>query len=173
MANRSVAFPALPLPFVAVAPSLPISCLLSQVQSILDTTERGGHVAYRILIVEDDSELLGLMSTWLSRGSFECVCCETAVEAVDAIAVQVPDAAILDVRLPGMDAFELVEVVRARGDDFPVILFTGALDAEVAARASALGVADILSKSAPLSVVEAKLRMVLAERASAEGAPTP
>jgi two-component system, OmpR family, response regulator len=127
-------------------------------------------VTYHILIVEDDSDLLGLMGTWLGRGSFECTCCETAEEALDAVAAHRPDAAILDVRLPGMDAFELVELVRARGDDFPVILFTGALDAEVAARASALGVADILSKSAPLSVVEAKLRMVLAERASAEGA---
>jgi DNA-binding response OmpR family regulator len=135
------------------------------------TIENEGHVTYRILIVEDDRDLLELMSTWLSRGQFECTCCETAEDAVEAIAARVPDAAILDVRLPGMDAFELVELVRSRGEDFPVILFTGALDAEVAARASALGVADILSKSAPLSVVEAKLHMVLAERASAERAP--
>ena len=125
-------------------------------------------MTYRILIVEDDTDLLELMSTWLSRGSFECTCCETAEQALDAIAAHAPDAAILDVRLPGMDAFELVELVRARGVDFPVILFTGLLDAQVAARASALGVADILSKSAPLSVVEAKLHMVLAEHASAQ-----
>jgi two-component system OmpR family response regulator len=127
-------------------------------------------VNQRVLIVEDDTDLLELMSTWLSRGSFDCVCCATAEDALDEITRRPPDAAILDVRLPGMDAFELVELVRARGVDFPVILFTGALNAEVAARASELGVADILSKSAPLSVVEAKLHMVLAESAATEGA---
>ena len=130
-------------------------------------------MTYRILIVEDDTDLLELMSTWLSRGSFDCTCCETAEQALEIIADDPPDAAILDVRLPGMDAFGLVELVHAHGVDFPVILFTGLLDANVAARASELGVADILSKSAPLSVVEAKLHMVLAERASARGASTP
>ncbi len=122
---------------------------------------------YRVLIVEDDTDLLDLMGTWLTRASFECVCCETAEEALAACDEATPDAAILDVRLPGMDAFELVELVRERGKDFPVILFTGHVDAATASRARELGVADILSKTAPLSVVETKLQMVLAESAAA------
>lgn len=126
---------------------------------------------HRVLIVEDDPSLLELMGTWLSHGGFDCECWSTAEAALASIEAAAPDAAILDVRLPGMDAFELVELVRARGVDFPVILFTGHVDAEVAARASALGVADILSKTAPLSVVETKLHMVLAERGAAAAGP--
>jgi DNA-binding NarL/FixJ family response regulator len=76
------------------------------------------------------------------------------------------------VRLPVMDAFELMERAKAAGARFPVILFTGAIDSEVVTKASAAGVADIVSKSSPLSVVEAKLHMVLGENVSPAGAPS-
>lgn len=122
---------------------------------------------YRILVVEDDRDLLELMGTWLGHDSFDVVCCLDGPTALQRIAETVPDAAILDVRLPGMDAFELMEHARAAGVEFPVILFTGAIDSEVTAKAAAAGVADIVSKSSPLSVVEAKLHMVLGENVGA------
>jgi DNA-binding response OmpR family regulator len=129
-------------------------------------------VSYRILVVEDDQDLLELMGTWLSRDSFEIVCCLDGATALERIAEAVPDAAILDVRLPAMDAFELMARAKAAGAEFPVILFTGAIDSEVITRASEAGVADIVSKSSPLSVVEAKLHMVLGENVSAAGRPS-
>lgn len=117
----------------------------------------------RILVVEDDPDLLDLMTTWLGRDGLTIVGCTDGVAALAGIAEGRPDAAILDVRLPGMDAFELMARAKADGFVFPVILFTGAVDPEIVAKAASAGVADIVSKSSPLSVVEAKLQMVLAE----------
>ena len=53
---------------------------------------------------------------------------------------------ILDQHMPEMDGLTIIEAMRRDGDSIPVILITGRLDVQIAARAAALGTIAILEK---------------------------
>jgi two-component system cell cycle response regulator len=75
-----------------------------------------------------------------------------------------PDVVLLDVELPGLSGFEVLERLRERpgGDEVPVIFLTGRVDSEVAARAVAAGAHDYLKK--PFEPSELLARVAAAAR---------
>ena len=69
----------------------------------------------QILLVEDDSELARQTGLWLREAGHTSVWHERGATALSALASENFDAAILDVGLPDMDGFTLVEQMRDRG----------------------------------------------------------
>ncbi len=78
----------------------------------------------RVLAVDDDPQVLGLLTRVLTRDGFDVTALATASEALDAIRRNPPDIVLLDVNLSGQDGFEVLAKVRD-GIDLPVILVTG------------------------------------------------
>lgn len=81
-------------------------------------------VTARVLLVEDEPSLLGLLTRYLSRSGFEVVACATPDEALRAGG---PFAsAVIDYSLPGMNGEELLAQLRGSNPGLPAVLTSGA-----------------------------------------------
>ena len=69
---------------------------------------------YRILLVEDDTELASMVADFLSQHEFYVAIETRGDTAVERIHKENPEAVVLDVNLPGLDGFEVCRAVRGR-----------------------------------------------------------
>ena len=79
---------------------------------------------YNVLVVEDDANILKLMSIRLKKSGFNVLQAENAKEALAVIHSGDADIMVADVMMPGMDGFRLVEKIREEGNRMPIILAT-------------------------------------------------
>ena len=81
----------------------------------------------KILVVEDMDSVVTLLRTLLERESFQVAVAEDGVEALEAVRREKPDLVLLDLILPGLDGFEVLQ--RIREDPItahlPVIILSG------------------------------------------------
>lgn len=85
----------------------------------------------RILVVDDDEDLLATVCTMLEQArGYQVETAQSGFAAGLAVARFRPDAILLDIRMPGMDGFEVVKELRARlpGRGVPVVACTGYAD---------------------------------------------
>ena len=126
----------------------------------------------KVLIVEDDDLVALAMRDVLSLVGFNVVSVAATVsEALCEAEITQPEIAIFDVKLAGKpDGIEGVGVLRGMFK-IPVVFVTGTLDAELQARAEAVGLAAVLHKPVPshqlISAVQNALRSPGAEAARA------
>jgi len=76
----------------------------------------------RILIVEDEVPISDLLKITLSGEGYSCACAYDGLKASEILAKEQFDLVLLDVMLPGIDGFELMEYIRSI--DTPVIFIT-------------------------------------------------
>ena len=81
--------------------------------------------AYRILYVEDDPGLREVGLQLLKSQGYEVLAAEDGFEALMALKRSLPDVIISDLRMPNMNGFELLSVVRRRFPTIPVIVISG------------------------------------------------
>lgn len=115
----------------------------------------------RILLVEDETELAAALAAALSRHHAVVDHVPTLAAASAALASGVHDAVLLDRRLPDGDGLDLLQQLRARRIDTPVIVLTarGGLEDRVAGLDR--GADDYLAKPFAVEEVLARLRAVL------------
>src|SRR5262245_39439501 len=77
-----------------------------------------------LLVVEDDPNILELLSASLRFAGFEVRSATSGSAAVSAAQDQRPDLVVLDVMLPDVDGFEVIKRLRAGGDRVPVVFLT-------------------------------------------------
>lgn len=75
----------------------------------------------RVLIVEDERALAGMIAAYLTRAGFETSAVHTGDEAVAAVRDQAPDVVILDLGLPGMDGIEVCRQIRTFTDCYVIV----------------------------------------------------
>ncbi len=80
---------------------------------------------YRILIVEDDEGLREFGKLLLIAQGYEILCAEDGFEGLAALKQSLPDIIISDLRMPNMNGFEFLSVVRRRFPNIPVIAISG------------------------------------------------
>jgi CheY-like chemotaxis protein len=118
-------------------------------------------LASRILIVDDQPGNLRLLEDLLGREGFGNVLSTTdSAQAVDLYTAFDPDLVLLDLLMPELDGFAVLErLARCRGmDDFrPVLVLTADATRDAKRRALSLGAKDFLTK--PFDTVEAMLRI--------------
>jgi CheY-like chemotaxis protein len=76
---------------------------------------RDGYEPRRILVVDDKADNRGLLRALLEPVGFEVVQAENGVQALAVLDEQLPDAVLLDMRMPVMDGYEVLRRVRASG----------------------------------------------------------
>lgn len=103
-------------------------------------------MAARILVVDDDPDLLNLLRLHLSSAGYEVRTAEDAIQAGYMVLAEPPDLIITDVSMPHMDGFEFVAALKADPGvpDIPVIFLTAA--EEDFDRGQALGAAGYVTK---------------------------
>ena len=87
----------------------------------------------KILIVEDDPDILGLVRHHLGKAGHLVIATDSAEEAIEILTEkQPPDVAVLDVSLPGMDGRTLAKRIRSddRTHDVRLVFLTASVDPE-------------------------------------------
>jgi DNA-binding response OmpR family regulator len=76
-----------------------------------------------ILVVDDDPHILELVNIHLTQAGYSVEKAANGYEALKSLESSIPDLAIVDVMMPGMDGYELTNTLRAEAD-IPVLLLT-------------------------------------------------
>jgi DNA-binding NtrC family response regulator len=138
--------------------------------------------AARILVVDDEADIRGLLKEILSEEGYEVEVAADAAQARSARAAEVPDLVLLDIWMPDTDGITLLrEWSVTDGYDCPVVMMSGHGTVETAVEATRLGAFDFVEK--PLSLtkllrtveraLDAGRRKRLSERAQGSGLAVP
>ena len=103
----------------------------------------------KILVVEDERELLEVIASQLKENHFDVVEAVDGVEGLTAAKREHPDLILLDIVMPKMDGLAMLEKLRqdSWGKNVKVILLTNLGDSEKVAQAVKLGTFDYLVKA--------------------------
>ena len=114
---------------------------------------------YRVLIAEDESDVLDLVSFNLHRESIETIPAKDGIVAIELALKELPDLILLDLMLPGRDGFSVFKELRldSRTKDIPVLMLTAKAQLEDVIAGLELGADDYLTK--PFSPKELILRV--------------
>ncbi len=99
-----------------------------------------------ILLVDDDPDLLKLISLRLSSAGYRIRTAESGETALAAIAVQRPAAVVTDLRMPGIDGLQLFDAIHRQHPALPVLILTAHGTIPDAVAATQRGVFGFLTK---------------------------
>ena len=100
----------------------------------------------RILVVDDEYLIRWTLQQNLEKEGYQVILAETGEEALNKLEVEVPDLVLLDIKLPGMDGFEVLEKMLRIDRDIVPIMITAYEDVERVVRAIRLGAFDYIAK---------------------------
>lgn len=127
----------------------------------------------RVLIADDHAIVRDGLSLLLDNGTddeFEVVAeAETGAEVLDQIAAASPDVVLLDLRMPGMSGFDVLEAMQGLVDRPPVVVLTMHDDLAFVRRAIELGADGYLLKSVGKEELRQALRFVQAGKPFIQG----
>lgn len=115
----------------------------------------------KLLVVDDEPNILELLATSLRFAGFEVVTASTGREALEKAESEAPDLAVLDVMLPDLDGFSVTRKLRSAGRHFPVLFLTAKDDTEDKVMGLTVGGDDYVTKPFSLDEVVARIRAVL------------
>jgi DNA-binding NtrC family response regulator len=100
----------------------------------------------KVLLVDDERNLRSTLARALKLEGYATVEAEDGEQALQRLADEPVDAVLLDLQMPGRDGFAVLEALRQRGIEVPVIVLTAHGTIEKAVRAVQLGAADFVEK---------------------------
>ena len=100
----------------------------------------------KVLLVDDERNLRSTLARALKLEGYATVEAEDGEQALERLADEPVDAVLLDLQMPKRDGFAVLEALRERGIDVPVIVLTAHGSIEKAVRAVQLGAADFVEK---------------------------
>jgi len=121
----------------------------------------GSRTPTRVLLVDDNTELVSLLKKGLSQGGIEADAVGTAADASHVLATMQYSAVVLDLGLPDEDGIGLLRDMRRRGESTPVLVLTardGVSDRVTGLRA---GADDYLSKPFAMEELIARIQALL------------
>jgi two-component system, OmpR family, KDP operon response regulator KdpE len=128
------------------------------------------NAARRILVCDDEPQILRALKVVLREAGFEAIAAETGEEALDRAAVRPPDAAIIDLVLPDIDGIEVCRRLR-EWSDMPILVLSAVGEEEEKVRALEAGADDYVTK--PFGARELVARVQAALRRAGGGPDEP
>jgi two-component system OmpR family response regulator len=126
----------------------------------------------KLLVVEDDANILELLSASLRFAGFDVSTATSGSAAVSAAKNANPDLVVLDVMLPDLDGFEVIRLMREGGARTPVVFLTARDGTDDKIRGLTLGGDDYVTKPFSLEELTARIRAVLRRTSSGDEAPS-
>ena len=116
-------------------------------EAFLDRSGPGGKSSGPlVLVVDDDARLREFMRVNLEMEGYSVREAASADEALEAIEDQAPELVLLDVVMPGVDGWQMLQRLQERHGSIPVIMFSGQVDEQSAARAEERGASAFVGK---------------------------
>lgn len=122
-----------------------------------------------ILLIEDSRDYAEMLASNLTREGFDVSIASTGVDGLKQIRARAPDLIILDLMLPTMSGFTVLQRVRDEGNNTPVLIMTALGMEEEKLRGFGLGADDYIVKPCGLREILARVRALL-KRTSASAA---
>ncbi len=113
-------------------------------------------MAYKILIIDDDAELLKMLKKYLEIKRYEIITAENGLEGLNKIKLQ-PDIILLDVNMPNMDGIEVCRRVRDKVS-CPIIFLTARVDEQDVVNGLSSGGDDYILKPFGLKELDARIK---------------
>lgn len=114
-------------------------------------TEINTKKSLKLLIVDDEPDLRDVLALSFKLHGFQVETAENGRQALEILASNMPDIVISDIRMPEGDGLDLLQDIRSRGHDVPVIFMTGYADV-TSEEARIKGAAWLVSK--PFTIEE-------------------
>ncbi|MDI1288937.1 MAG: response regulator transcription factor [bacterium] len=122
---------------------------------------KSGSPEARLLVVDDETNIVELLEASLRFHGFEVTTCGDGTTALSLAKSIKPDLMVTDVMMPGLNGFELVRSLRADGYQFPVLFLTAKDSVDDRVTGLTIGGDDYIVKPFSLSEVVARIRTVL------------
>jgi len=110
-----------------------------------------------VLVVDDEVAVADLLEDALTIGGYQTLRATNGMEALRLVREKSPDLLLLDINMPLMNGFEVLERLRGRGNDTPVLFLTARDDRDDELHGLQLGADDYVTK--PFGVDELILRV--------------
>jgi two-component system alkaline phosphatase synthesis response regulator PhoP len=126
----------------------------------------------RILVVDDDREIVRLLRGYLEQAAYEVLCAHDGETALHILRREHPDLAMLDLMLPDRDGWEITRIVRSDPTlvDLPIIMLTARVEDHDKIIGLEMGADDYVTKPFNPREVVARVRAVL-RRAQGQSSP--
>jgi two-component system OmpR family response regulator len=124
----------------------------------------------KVLIVDDEVGVRELLKDALKLAGFETQAANDGMSALTALRTYTPDIMIIDINMPLMDGFELVERLRKNGNEVPVLMLSARADRVDITRGLTIGADDYVVKPFGLEELVLRLKAIL-RRAHIAGTP--
>lgn len=115
---------------------------------------------YKILVVEDDRNILSMIQTVLDLGGYQVLTAQRCQQGVLMLTSHIPDLVVLDLGLPDMDGEEFIRVAR-RSSMIPIIVLSARTDEQDKVSALDLGANDYITKPFGTAELLARVRASL------------
>lgn len=113
----------------------------------------------RILIADDEPANRFIFSTFLKDQGYEVLTCENGLECVELARREKPDLILLDIRMPVMDGYEAIKVLKSNSEtkDIPIVVISANSEPQSIKEAFDLGAIEFLPK--PVNLEELSIRV--------------
>lgn len=113
----------------------------------------------KILVADDDEEILRLLEIGLRPAGFQVSTAHDAWKAFDLAKKELPDAILLDISMPKGSGLDVLQLLRASPatEHIPVIVISGSADPGMPAKVKALGAVDYVAKPFDIPRIHAVL----------------
>lgn len=114
--------------------------------SEIPMTIKKSEPSVKVLIVDDDNDVLNLLETWLTTEKFDVKRASSGLEALNLVGIYNPDLVITDLYMEGMDGMALLTELHNDNPLLPVIMLSGQAQIPDAIKAMHLGTSAFLTK---------------------------
>ncbi|MFZ1947539.1 MAG: response regulator, partial [bacterium] len=104
----------------------------------------------RVLVVDDQETIRHFLAKAFEQEGHEVVQASSGEQAVELAATDHPDAAVLDLKLPGISGMEVLEKIKQLDRQIPVIMITAYGEISSAVKAMKMGAFDYMTKPADI-----------------------
>jgi two-component system, OmpR family, alkaline phosphatase synthesis response regulator PhoP len=117
----------------------------------------------RILVVDDEEDILELVRFNLSKEGYQAICAETGERAVEIARTEMPDLIVLDLMLPGMDGLEVTKFLKNNPETqhIQIVMLTAKGEESDVVTGLELGADDYVTKPFSPKILLARVKAVL------------
>lgn len=124
----------------------------------------------RVLVVDDEPPIRRFLRTSLTPQGYDVLEAQDGVDALDILKRNTMDVVVLDLGLPNMHGFDVIEQIRASKSAVPIIVLSSRTDEAGKVKALDLGADDYVTKPFGMDELLARIRTALRHRVQREGA---
>jgi DNA-binding response OmpR family regulator len=113
-----------------------------------------------IMVVDDEPLITKLVEAILQEAGYFVTTANNGNAALEMLEKNVPDLILLDIRMPGLDGYQVLEIIR-KTSDVPVLMVTAVHEEEAVARTLDLGADNFIEKPFLPRILEARVKAAL------------